>query len=236
MSSPKRVARIAGVLYLIVALCGFFAHFYARAAVRVPGDAAATTENIVAHATLFRLGFVADLLTATSSILVAMTLYRLFKHVNKDVAAALVVFMAIGTGMILVNLIFHFAALLVATDASYAAAPGTGGSDALVLLLVDMHWYGYAIGGIMFGLWLLPMGYLVYTSGMFPRALGVVLMIACFGYLLDTLTRFLLPDLGETLSAILTTPAAVAELWMVGYLLVIGVRTPKATRPAPVTP
>ncbi len=233
MSSPKRVARLAGVFYLIVALCGFFAQMYARATVRVPGNAAATTENIVAHATLFRLGFVADLVTAASSILVAMTLYRLFKHVNKDVAAAMVVFMAIGTGMILVNLIFHFAALLVATDASYAALHA-GGSDALVLLLVDMHWYGYAVGGIMFGLWLLPMGYLAYTSGMFPRALGVVLMIACFGYLIDTLTRFLLPELGETLSSILTTPAAVAELWMVGYLLVIGVRTPATARPAPI--
>ncbi|MEV8638190.1 DUF4386 domain-containing protein [Streptosporangium sp. NPDC051023] len=231
MGSPKRVARLAGILYLIVALCGGFAQMYVRATIRVPGDAAATAGNIVAHASLFRLGFVADLVTATCSVLVAMTLYRLFKHVNKDAAAAMVVFMAIGTGMILVNLIFHFAALLVATDPSYA----TAGSDALVLLLVDMHWYGYVIGGIMFGLWLLPMGYLAYTSGMFPRALGVVLMVACFGYLIDTLTRFLLPSLGETLSTILTMPAAVAELWMVGYLLVVGVRTPATARPAPVT-
>ncbi|MFB9964759.1 DUF4386 domain-containing protein [Sinosporangium siamense] len=227
------MARLAGVFYLIVALCGIFAHMYARATIRVPGDAAATTENIVANATLFRLAFVADLITATSSVLVAMTLFRLFKHVNKDVAAAMVVFMAIGTGMILVNLIFHFAALLVATNASYAAPHG-GGSDALVLLLVDMHDYGYAIGGIMFGLWLLPMGYLAYTSGMFPRALGVVLMVACFGYLIDTLASFLLPDLGEVFSQIVTAPVAVAELWMVGYLLVIGVRKTASVRSAPI--
>ncbi|WP_283137783.1 DUF4386 domain-containing protein [Rhizohabitans arisaemae] len=234
MSSPKRVARLAGVFYLVVALCAFFAHFYARGTVRVPGDAAATADNIVAHATLFRLGFVADLVTATASLFVAMTLYRLFKHVNKDIAAAIVVFMAIGTGMTLVNLIFHFAALLVATDASYAGLH-TGGSDALLLLLVDLHHYGYVIAGIMFGLWLLPMGYLAYTSGMFPRALGVLLMIACACYLIDTLTRFLLPDLGTTFSQIVIMPTVVAEFWMVGYLLVIGVKTAKTARHTPVT-
>ncbi|MBG0828127.1 DUF4386 domain-containing protein [Planomonospora sp. ID67723] len=225
MGSPKRVARLAGVFYLAVAVFALFAQMYARATVYVPGDAAATAGNIVANATLFRLGFVADLVTATSSLLVAMTLYRLFKHVNRNAAAAMVVFMAIGTGMILVNLIFHFAALLVATDAAYAVAPQVGASDTLVLLLMDMHRYGSVISGIMFGLWLLPMGYLAYTSGMFPRALGVVLMIACFGYEVDTLTTFLLPGLGETFSLIVLAPAVVAEFWMIGYLLAIGVRT-----------
>jgi Domain of unknown function (DUF4386) len=227
LNSAKRTARIAGVLYLLVAVCGGFAHLFARATVYVPGDAAATADNIVEHSALFRFGFVADLAMATSFVFLGMTLYELYKHVNKEVAAALMIFVAIGTGMILVNLLFHFGALLVATDASYAAALGNGGSDALVLLLVDMHQYGYLIAGILFGLWLLPLGYLAYSSGLFPRVLGVALMIACFCYLIDTLAGFLLPDLGSAFSTVVITPAAIAELWMVGYLLLLGVRTPK---------
>jgi hypothetical protein len=93
-----------------------------------------------------------------------------------------------------------------------------------VLLLLDLHSYGYTVGGILFGLWLLPMGYLAYTSGLFPKALGVVLMAACFGYLLDTFTCFLLPDRGEIVSLVFTMPAAFGEFWMVGYLLLVGAR------------
>jgi hypothetical protein len=173
---------------------------------------------------MFRLGFVADLVAATAGLFVAMALYRLFETVNRRVAAALVVFAGVAAGMMLTNLMFHFGALLVATNPEYASTLGAGGSDALVLLLLDLHSYGYTVGGILFGLWLLPMGYLAYTSGFFPKALGVVLMAACFGYLLDTFTRFLLPDLGEVGSLVFTIPAAFGEFWMVGYLLFVGAR------------
>jgi hypothetical protein len=228
MPALRRTARFAGLLYLLVAILGGFAHFFARGTIRVPGDAATTAANIAQHATLFRLGFVADLIMATVFIILGMVLYRLFRHVNREVAAALVVFVAVGTGMILLNLINQYAALLVATDGTY------GGSTALIMLLVDMQSYGYTIAGVLFGLWLFPLGYLAYTSGLFPRPLGVVLMVACFGYITDTLLVFLVPGLSETVTTIVTAPAAVAELWMVGYLLAVGVRTRAATAAVPV--
>lgn len=224
MTPSKRQARIAGLWYLTVAICALFAQFFVRQNIYVPGDATATAHNIVAHSEQFRVGFVADLVAATAGLLAAMALYRLFESVNRRAASAMVVFAAVGTAMMLTNLIFHFGALLVATNPEYASTLGAGGSDALVLLLLDLHSYGYTVGGILFGLWLLPMGYLAYTSGFFPKALGVVLMAACFGYLLDTFTRFLLPELGEVASLVFTIPAAFGEFWMVGYLLVVGVR------------
>ena len=230
LGPQRRIARLAGGIYLVVAILGGFAHLYARSSVYVPGDAAATAANIVEHSALFRYGFMADLVMATCFLLLGLMFYRLFHHVNKDVAAALVVFVAIGTAMILVNLIHHFAALVVATDPSYASAMGPAGSDALVLLLVDLHHYGYQIAGILFGLWLFPLGYLAYTSGMFPRALGIILMIACFCYLTHAVVGFLVPDLPAMVSTVVTAPTAVAELWMVGYLVLIGVRNPKKTR------
>jgi hypothetical protein len=225
MNTPKNTARLAGVLYLLVAIFGLFVQEYALSAVYVPGEAAVTAHNIVEHAALVRLAVVADLAMAVSFIFLGMTFYTLFKHVNKDVAAALVTFVAIGTGMILVYLLSQFAALLVATDPSFATALGTDGSDALALLLMDMRTYGAASTGIPFGLWMLPIGYLAYASGMFPRPLGVVLMIGSFGYLINSLTVFLLPDLGSTTVRILTAPAGLAEFWLIGYLLLIGVRT-----------
>lgn len=227
MTSPKRLARIAGLLYLTVAVFGGFAHLFARATVYVPGDAAATADNIVANSVLFRFAFVADLIQATCFLLVGMALYLLLKHVSKNVGRAMVVFVTLSVAIICLNMIHHFGALLVATNESYASALGPDGSNALVLLLVDMHHYGYLVAQIFFGLWLLPLGYLTFKSGMFPRALGVLLMIACFSYLIDMLALFLVPDIGEAISTFVVAPAAVAEFWMVGYLLVKGVKLPK---------
>jgi hypothetical protein len=231
MHPTKRTARIAGLFYLVVAVCGGFAQFFARGTVYVRGDAAATVDNIVRDATLFRLGFVADLVTATAFIFVGFLFFRLFKDINREVAAALTVFVAIGMGVMLLNLLNHFAALLVATDPSFAPALGADGADALAMLLLELHQAGYTIAGILFGLWLLPLGYLAYTSGLFPRALGVALVVACCAYLIDTLLVFLVPDLPEVVTTIVTAPAAIGELWMVGYLLIVGVRTRKPAAP-----
>lgn len=63
--SQRKTARVAGFLYLIVAVTGGFANFFARVNLIVPGDAAATVENIRASESLFRLGLVGDLIAQT---------------------------------------------------------------------------------------------------------------------------------------------------------------------------
>ena len=169
MSSPKRLARISGLLYLIVGVFGGFAIAYVTATVYVPGDAATTAGNVVANAGLVRLGVIADLLQATVFVFLAMTLYVLLSDVNKNAARAMVILVAIATTLMCLNEIFQFAAVLVATDRSYVAAFSAAGANALVLLLLDMHHYGFLIAQIFFGLWLVPLGYLTLKSGWFPR-------------------------------------------------------------------
>ncbi len=127
----------------------------------------------------------------------------------------------------LFDMVHQLAALLVATDAAYADALGAQGSDALVLLMLDLQHHGYLIAQIFFGLWLLPLGYLVYESGMFPRALGALLAIGCVGYLVDTFALFLAPDLGASVSPFVLAPAAAAEIAMLFWLLVKGVKAPQ---------
>lgn len=233
MDSPRRLARITGAFSLAVALLAFFAIFYVQSVVLVPGDGQATAGRIAEHPVLFRLGFVADLGQATLMVFVAMGFYQLLEHVNKTVARALLVFAAIAVALQCLNLVFYFAAYLVATDASYASALGAEGAGALVGLLVSIYAHGFLIAQVFFGLWLLPMGYLAYTSGLFPRALGVVLMIASAGYLIDLVALFLAPTIGEAISGIIVLPAVVGEVWMVFFLLIRGVRTPKSAAPLP---
>jgi hypothetical protein len=229
MKSPKRLARIAGLLYLINGIFSGFAFAYVIGKVYVAADAAATAANVVSNAGLVRAGVVADLFQATEWLFLAMTLWLLLRHVNAHVASSMVILVAVGAGIVCLNDVLQFESVRIATDGSYAAALGAAGSSALVLLLLEMHHYGFLIAQIFFGLWLVPLGYLVYTSRMFPRALGVALIVGGACYLVGLVAVFLLPDVGETINGFVTIPSAVAEISMVFYLLIKGVRSPRQT-------
>ena len=224
--SPKRIARIAGVFYLFVGIFGFFAEGFADPLLYVAGDAAATAGNVVANQGLVRMDVVAHLLDATFFVLTAIGLFVLLKHVNTIVAGTFVVLVSLAAGIIGLNAIFEFAGLRVATDGAYAAALGTAGSNALVLLLLDIQHYGTLAAQVFFGLWLAPLGYLAYRSGLFPKALGIVLVLATISYLVDAFGAFLLPDLSKQIHGFAIIAPAIAEPWMVFYLLVKGVRSP----------
>ena len=235
MNSPKRLARIAGVLYLLVGIFGGFAEGFVDPRMYVAGNAAATAGNVVAHEGLVRMGVVAHLLDGTFFVFLAMTLHILLEHVHQSVARAMLVLVALATGIICLNAVFQFEGLRVATDSSYAAAFGAAGSDALVFLLLDTQHYGTLIAQVFFGLWLVPLGYLANKSGLFPKWLGSLLGVGGVCYLVDLLAAFLIPDFGQRIHALVVIPSAFAEVSMVLYLLVVGARAPKpATAIAPV--
>ena len=177
----------------MVAVFGGFAHAV-RTQVYVPGDATTTADNVVAHADLVRFSFAADLVQATFAVFLVMALYRLLRHAGPSMARAMVVFVVLQVGITCLNLVHQFGALMVATQSSYSSAFGDEGTDALVLLLMELQHNGYLVAQIFFGLWLFPLGLLAYRSGMFPRALGVILMLATGAYLVDTALQFLAPE------------------------------------------
>ena len=220
---PRTLARSAGIAYLLLCILGGWAQLSVRAGIHVPGDAVTSAQNLAADATVFRLALVADVAMATAFVAVGVLLFRLLRHVSRSAAGVMVVFVAVGAGMILTNLLFHQAALLVATDTTYAALR----SDELALFLLDLHRIGSSLAEIFFGLWLLPLGYLAYRSGLFPRSLSILLAVAGGSMIVDTLAVFLFPDLPAVVHTILTAPTF-AEFWLVAYLLIKGVRKPAA--------
>ena len=133
----------------------------------------------------------------------------------------------------MLNAVFEYEGLRVATGAVNLAGFGAAGSNAVALLLVDAQHYGLLIASIFFGLWLVPLGYLANKSGWFPKALGIGLIVGGAGYLVDMLAAFLVPDFGKAIHGYVTIPSAIAEVSMVVYLLVIGVRIPKVDQRVP---
>ena len=229
MSSPRRLARTAGILYLLNGILSGFAFGYVLSKVYLPGHATITAANVVANSGLVRIGVVADLLQGTEWLFLAMMLYILLKHVHQSAATAMVVLVAVGAAIVCLNDVFQFETVRVASDPSYTAALGAAGSSAVVQLLLEIHHYGFLVAQIFFGLWLVPLGYLAYKSAMFPKALGAALIVGGACYLVGLLAVFLVPDfdLGEKINTFVTLPSAIAEVSMVLYLLVKGVKTPK---------
>lgn len=239
MNSPQRLARIAGTLYLLVGIFGGFAEGFVYPKLYVAGDAVATTANLVANPGLARVGVVSDLLDQTFFVLTALALYALLKHVNSNVARAMVVFVVLAAAVTCLNAVFEFEGLRIATGAVDTSSLGGPGSNSLVLVLLDAQHYGILVAQLFFGLWLAPLGYLAYQSGWFPRPLGVVLVLATVSYLIDLFVAFLLPDVSTAIHGFMGILPAVAEIGMVLFLLIFGVRrravpprTPAAT-PAP---
>ena len=185
--SPRIYARVAGLLYLIP--LAPFGIFYVPSLV-VPRNAVVTASNILASESMVRLSIATALLSQVIFIVVALALYKVLKPVNKNMAVLMVVFSLVGTPITMFNELNQLAVLLVLHSAAFTPDQG----HALMSLFLDLHALGLEIAGIFWGLWLFPMGYLVVKSGFLPRIIGVLLMIGCFGYLIDSSAALLLPN------------------------------------------
>lgn len=222
MRNQKVLARMSGGLYLLLAILGGWAQLAVRGTIYVPGDAEATVENIVANETLFRWGLAADIAMALVFALLGLALNRLLYSEDERLATALLVFTSVSASSILVNLTFHVGAIITATDSTYA-----GFGPELPLLMLDLHHYGYLLGGVFFGLWLLPIGLIALRSSLFHRGVGIVVVIGAIAWLVETLLAFTLPEGLSIVGDIVTIPTVIAELGLILYLLIVGVRTPK---------
>jgi len=219
ISNPnKKLARVAGILYLVMLVCGMAAQLI-RGSIIMHGNGAATASNIMASGSLFRIAFISDLLMATVFLLFAWALYVLLKPVNKNIALLFVLLATASVAILCLNLLNQFAILILLSDAGYLAAFGAVQLNAMVMLFADLQYYGYYIAQISFGLWLVPLGYLVIKSGFLPRILGILLIIATFGHLSGFLAAFLLPGY-ESFADLAASLEILFGLW----LLVKGVK------------
>jgi Domain of unknown function (DUF4386) len=193
-ASPLFRARVAGLLYVIANLPAPFALLYLPSRLIVRGDAAATANNIMASESLFRLGIVANLFNLIANILVVLALYQLLKVVSKNMASLMVMFVLAAVPIGMLNELTQFATLLLLSGADYLKVFTADQLHALMMLFLNLHKYGLNIAQIFWGLWLFPMGYLIFKSGFLPRILGVFLIIGCFGYVIQSFAILLIPN------------------------------------------
>jgi len=214
-TNPNQTARIAGFLYLLLIPLGILGIMYIPNTLFVSGDMAATASNILANESLFRLGIVSAIAVQLVNIFVVLFLYKLLKPVNRGIAQLMVIFLLLAVPIAFINELAHLAVLLLLNGADYLAVFTTGQIQAMVAFFLDLHEHGIFIAQVFWGLWLFPMGYLVFKSGFLPRILGILLMIGCFGYLIDSVLFFLVPSFGVTFSEFTFLGEVLLPLWLV---------------------
>jgi hypothetical protein len=217
--NPNKTARIAGFLYLLMLPLGILSLMYVPSDCIVCEDAITTADDIMASGSLYRLSIVSALMVQIVNTLLVLVLYKLLKPVNKNHALLMVIFLLLGVPIAMLNQLNQFAALPLLSGADYLTAFTADQVQALVPLFQDLYAHGMNIAGIFWGLWLFPMGYLIFKSGYIPRILGVLLIIGCFGYLIESFTFFVFPNF----DAIITQYTWLGELTFPLWLLIKGV-------------
>ena len=180
--TQKKAITILRILYPIWAAVGLFSIMYVPSLLIVAGDATTTASNIMANESLFRMGIAGSLITQLIQIVVVLVLYQLFKSVDKNHALLMVIFALVGVPITMLNTLNKIAALLLLNSADQ------------MMFFLNLNEQGIFIASIFWGLWLFPLGYLIYKSDYFPKIFGILMAIAGFGYLIGTFTYFLLPS------------------------------------------
>jgi hypothetical protein len=216
--SPRTKARLAGAFFLVTILTGVFAQGFISARLIVPGDAAATANNILSHDGLFRLGFAVYMIEMVCQIIMTVLIYDLLKPVNRSVSLLAAVLGLVGCGIKTFSRLFYFAPLLVLGGTHYLSVFSGEQLNAVALLFLRVNDIGAGIALVFFGFYAILKGYLVIRSTFLPRVLGWLAVLGGVGWL-----AFLSPPFGERVFSVIAVVGIIGALANIGWLLVFGV-------------
>jgi hypothetical protein len=223
--SPQPYARIGGVLYLLIIAAGLFAEFVRERFV-VPGNAAATASNITNDAFLFRLGIAADLFTFVCAVAVTIILYVLLKPVSHNAALLMLGFNVVQDAIGGLNVLNSYRPLQLLGGAAYLNRFSREQLEAMAMLSLNAHSVGFNVAMMFFGCSCLALGYLIFASGFFHKALGAMMAVAGVCYLALGTAQLLSPRLASLLFPLILVPAFIGELSFAVWLTVKGVNLP----------
>lgn len=221
MENIKVKARLAGLSYLLIIVCGIFSHLVVRASILVKNDAVKTSQNILENETLFRASILSDFVMIISYLMLGILLYSIFKNTNSLVSKILISLNIVGASIMALNMLNQQAAIMILDGSSYLSVFDTSQLQALSLFYMKLHSYGYQFATISYGIWLLPMGYLILKSKLMPKVIAYLLIIGSITYTLV----FIGTIIGVAIPSDITIPADLGEFSLCIYLLVKGVKT-----------
>lgn len=211
-------ARITGIWYLMLAITGMVGFLILHPRIYVAGDSSATLTNLTEQETLARVRLLFEFLIVVSQALAAIWFYKLFKDIRHVAAWALAAWGTVNAVAIMISAMAMGGAIKLA-----GSALAVNEKMMMIQFFDQFIKNAWGVGSLFFGLWLIPMGYIVVSSQRMPVWLGRVLMLGGVGYILSTFINYM--GVSDAWVGTLTIPATVGEFWMIGYLLIFGIRS-----------
>jgi uncharacterized protein DUF4386 len=216
--SPKRLARIAGVFYLITIVAAIIAQGLIAERLVNSRDASVTAANILAHGDLYRFGYTAYMIEMTAQIIMTMLFYELLKPVSRTGSLIAAVIGVVGCGIKALSRLFYVAPALVLEGTHYLNTFSAEQLHSLALLFYNVNEMGAAIAVVFFGFSTLITGWLIIRSTYLPRALGWIAVVGGIGWL-----TFLWPPLGYRLNLYIAGVGLLGSLATIVWMIVFGV-------------
>ncbi len=228
MTEKNKISRIAGLLYLGVVLTGIFSLMYVPSKLIVDDNASLTFNNINSSELLFRIGIASGLLCYIFFLFLPIVLFNLLRQVNENMAKLMVLLAIISVPMFFINVQNEFTVLSLIKNPDYLKVFSAEQIQSQVLFYLDRYNDGMRLIHIFSGLWLFPFGYLILKSNFLPKILGILLIVGCFGYLINFFGNTLVPAYSELgISSYISLPASLGEIGTCLWLLIVGAKENK---------
>ena len=222
------MARLAGLVYVIVILTGIFSLGYVPAKLTVWDNAAQTFQNISSSKQLFRVGIASSMLCYIAFLVLPFILYIILHQTNTAHAKLMVLFAVVSVPISFINLQNKFSVLALVEGADYLKIYSPQQLQAQLMAYLESNGSGNLLAQLFWGLWLYPFGFLVYRSGFMPKILGVLLMLGCAGYVISTFGETIIPNFSKcVISKFITLPATLGEMGIALWLLIFGIKNHK---------
>jgi len=224
MIANKKIARIAGFYYLLNVILSILYMEYIPGKIAVWGNPEATMENLLNNEMLFRIGIIVGVAVHISFIMLPLTLHKLLNHINKHYALVMVVFALISVPISFTLLIDQYELIDIINGYSKLELAQQTEANVKVMAFYERLMNGFFLDQTFWGLWLFPFGFLAFKSGFLPKFLGIALMLGCITYMIDIFGGTIFSNYYDYVNtSILIIPAAIGEIGMCLWLLIIGV-------------
>lgn len=212
-----KIARTGGIWYLLLAVSGVLGFLVYHQQIFVSGEPETTLSNLVEMESKARIRLLLEFIIILSQALTAIWFYRLFKNIKEWAALSIAIWGSVNAVIIMLSAISMAAAINIAASEQVLES-----KIAMIDLLSRLISNSWNAGGLFFGLWLLPIGYLITSSKRMPVWLGRTLLLGGIGYILSSLLYY--GGVKGSWVGMLSIPATVGEFWLIGYLLIFGIR------------
>lgn len=218
--------RLAGVFYIAVIIAGLFSEMAVRSQIVVGDDPSATLANIIANESRFRFGGAVGIAMLAFDLAIAALLFEILRPAGEGLSRAAAYFRVAFAGMMGVVSFLNFIPLTLIAGGDTLSSFSSQAIEQVSYLSLRIHSLGFTIALAFFGVHCALVGALILKSGIIPRLIGLLMVIAGGAYLINTFADLIAPAFGKGLFPFILLPPLVAETMLALWLTAFGAKEP----------